>query len=78
MANVDVDVPTKGGFSFDLCRRNEMLMKKGLKPSSFLKTGTTIVGLVFKVCWFSFIDFVIFSGFRCFSYMFCIFFRCRV
>lgn len=50
MANVDVDVPTKGGFSFDLCRRNEMLMKNGLKPSSFLKTGTTIVGLVFKVC----------------------------
>lgn len=48
MANVDVEVPTKGGFSFDLCRRNEMLMKKGLKPSSFLKTGTTIVGLVFK------------------------------
>ncbi|KAL1808227.1 hypothetical protein ACET3Z_025217 [Daucus carota] len=48
MSKVDVDVPAKGGFSFDLCRRNDMLMKKGLKPSSFLKTGTTIVGLIFK------------------------------
>ncbi|XP_042016341.1 proteasome subunit beta type-10-like [Salvia splendens] len=25
-----------------------MLMQKGLKPSSYLKTGTTIVGLVFQ------------------------------
>jgi len=43
-----VDVPQKGGFNFDLCRRNEMLTKKGLKGPSFLKTGTTIVGLVFQ------------------------------
>ncbi|OIW05497.1 hypothetical protein TanjilG_27627 [Lupinus angustifolius] len=43
-----VDVPPKGGFSFDLCRRNAMLEKNGLKPQSFLKTGTTIVGLVFQ------------------------------
>lgn len=41
------DVPMKGGFNFDLCKRNEMLANKGLKPSSFLKTGTTIVGLVY-------------------------------
>ncbi|KAG5604832.1 hypothetical protein H5410_026324 [Solanum commersonii] len=43
-----MDVPQKGGFSFDLCRRNEMLVSKGLRSPSFLKTGTTIVGLIFK------------------------------
>lgn len=43
------DVPMKGGFSFDLCRRNEMLVNKGLRGPSFLKTGTTIVGLIFQV-----------------------------
>ncbi|CAA7394296.1 unnamed protein product [Spirodela intermedia] len=43
-----MEVPPKGGFSFDLCRRNEMIAGKGLKPPSFLKTGTTIVGLVFQ------------------------------
>ncbi|KAL0692583.1 hypothetical protein Bca4012_059763 [Brassica carinata] len=41
------DVPSKGGFSFDLCKRNDMLIQKGLKAPSFLKTGTTIVGLIF-------------------------------
>ncbi|CAL5386190.1 unnamed protein product [Camellia sinensis] len=49
MSKVAVDVPMKGGFSFDLCRRNEMLIKKGLQSPSFLKTGTTIVGLIFQV-----------------------------
>jgi 20S proteasome subunit beta 2 len=44
-----VDLPPKGGFSFDLCRRNDMLEKKGLKAPTYLKTGTTIVGLVFQV-----------------------------
>ncbi|MQM10948.1 hypothetical protein Taro_043847 [Colocasia esculenta] len=48
MSRAGLDVPPKGGFSFDLCRRNEMLVEKGLKPPSFLKTGTTIVGLVFE------------------------------
>lgn len=38
----------KGGFSFDLCRRNDMLSKKGVKLPGFLKTGTTIVGLVYQ------------------------------
>ncbi|KAI3815727.1 hypothetical protein L1987_15406 [Smallanthus sonchifolius] len=38
---------SKNGFSFDLCRLNEMLMKKGLKSTGYLKTGTTIVGLIF-------------------------------
>nr|GEY47356.1 proteasome subunit beta type-7-B-like [Tanacetum cinerariifolium] len=41
------DVP-KTGFSFDLCRRNDMLAKKGLKQPGYLKTGTTIVGLIFQ------------------------------
>lgn len=48
-SNATIDVPSKGGFSFDLCRRNEMLLKKGLRSPSFLKTGTTIVGLIFQV-----------------------------
>ncbi|XP_077245665.1 proteasome subunit beta type-7-B [Tasmannia lanceolata] len=48
MAKAAVDVPPKGGFSFDLCRRNEMLLQKGVQPPSFRKTGTTIVGLVFQ------------------------------
>ncbi|GJN05562.1 hypothetical protein PR202_ga23202 [Eleusine coracana subsp. coracana] len=36
-----------GGFSFDMCCRNGMMEKKGFKAPGFLKTGTTIVGLVF-------------------------------
>lgn len=47
MTKATMDIPEKGGFSFDLCIRNEMLVKKGAHASSFLKTGTTIVGLVF-------------------------------
>ncbi|KAG8067391.1 hypothetical protein GUJ93_ZPchr0005g14777 [Zizania palustris] len=43
-----MDLPAKGGFSFDLCRRNAMLAEKGLKMPGFRKTGTTIVGLVFQ------------------------------
>ncbi|WZZ01717.1 hypothetical protein YC2023_074045 [Brassica napus] len=39
MSQSTVDVPPKGGFSFDLCKRNDMLMQKGLKAPSFLKTG---------------------------------------
>ena len=49
MSSSAIDVPPKGGFSFDLCRRNDMLSKKGLKSPTYLKTGTTIVGLIFKV-----------------------------
>eukprot|EP00252_Welwitschia_mirabilis_P013254 TRINITY_DN29213_c0_g1_i1.p1 TRINITY_DN29213_c0_g1~~TRINITY_DN29213_c0_g1_i1.p1 ORF type:complete len:273 (-),score=47.60 TRINITY_DN29213_c0_g1_i1:187-1005(-) len=48
MDNTTIDLPPKGGFSFDLCKRNDMLIKKGVHAPSFLKTGTTIVGLVFK------------------------------
>ncbi|KAB1213130.1 Proteasome subunit beta type-7-B [Morella rubra] len=48
MSRAAVEVPPKGGFSFDLRRRNEMLSKKGVPPPSFRKTGTTIVGVIFQ------------------------------
>lgn len=48
MSKTTLDVPPKGGFSFDLCKRNDMLSKKGAKPPSYRKTGTTIVGLIFQ------------------------------
>ena len=38
-----------GGFSFDLCKRNALLEKKGVTLPTAWKTGTTIVGLIFKV-----------------------------
>ncbi|KAL8532759.1 hypothetical protein ACS0TY_009097 [Phlomoides rotata] len=41
-------MPPMGGFSFDLCKRNAMLVQNGLKQPSYLKTGTTIVGLIFQ------------------------------
>ncbi|KAL5552749.1 hypothetical protein UlMin_040150 [Ulmus minor] len=48
MVQAIAELPPTCGFSFDLCRRNEMLSKKGVSPPSFRKTGTTIVGLVFQ------------------------------
>ncbi|KAF8037637.1 hypothetical protein BT93_B0491 [Corymbia citriodora subsp. variegata] len=48
MSKATVDLPPKGGFSFDLCRRNGMLSKKGVHPPSYRKTGTTIVGIIFQ------------------------------
>uniref|UniRef100_A0A7N2R1Q2 Uncharacterized protein n=1 Tax=Quercus lobata TaxID=97700 RepID=A0A7N2R1Q2_QUELO len=48
MSQVAVEAPPKGGFSFDLCRRNGMLSKNGVPPPSYRKTGTTIVGLIFQ------------------------------
>eukprot|EP00246_Nothoceros_aenigmaticus_P007175 TRINITY_DN20837_c0_g1_i1.p1 TRINITY_DN20837_c0_g1~~TRINITY_DN20837_c0_g1_i1.p1 ORF type:complete len:273 (-),score=29.53 TRINITY_DN20837_c0_g1_i1:150-968(-) len=44
----DMDQPAQGGFSFDLCRRNAMLESQGVKMPKFRKTGTTIVGVVYK------------------------------
>jgi 20S proteasome subunit beta 2 len=38
-----------GQFDFSNCLRNEVLKKKGFKMPGFLKTGTTIVGVTFKV-----------------------------
>jgi 20S proteasome subunit beta 2 len=43
-----MEVPAKGGFSFDLYRRNAMLQQQGAKLPKFRKTGTTIVGLIYK------------------------------
>ncbi|KAL8489049.1 hypothetical protein ACS0TY_025091 [Phlomoides rotata] len=48
MAKTAEMMPPMGGFSFDLCKRNAMLVQKGLKQPSYLKTGTTIVGLIFQ------------------------------
>jgi hypothetical protein len=55
---VSMGFPAKGGFSFDLCARIDMLEKTGLKIPVFRKTGTTIVGLVFSVC----LGYPMFSG----------------
>lgn len=38
----------KGGFDFDLCSRNAVLEKTGMKMPGMMKTGTTIVGVCFK------------------------------
>eukprot|EP01133_Synstelium_polycarpum_P014529 gene14529-17158_t len=38
----------RGGFNFDLCNRNNLMEKTGMKMPGFLKTGTTIVGVVYK------------------------------
>jgi len=38
----------KGGFGFELVKRNEILDRLGMKSPTTKKTGTTIVGLIFK------------------------------
>lgn len=38
----------KGGFDFSLCKRNDMLVKTGMKMPKAMKTGTTIVGIVYN------------------------------
>jgi len=38
----------KGGFNFDLAKRNAMLGSAGVSAPKVKKTGTTIVGLVYK------------------------------
>eukprot|EP00249_Psilotum_nudum_P002389 c15402_g1_i1 orf=488-1309(-) len=48
MAKAGVDLPTKGGFNFDLCHRNALLARQGVRAPQFLKTGTTIVGLIYQ------------------------------
>lgn len=49
MGKAVIDVPPKGGFSFDLYKRNAMFSKDGVQLPPFTKTGTTIVGLIFQV-----------------------------
>eukprot|EP01116_Phalansterium_solitarium_P023073 TRINITY_DN7897_c0_g1_i1.p2 TRINITY_DN7897_c0_g1~~TRINITY_DN7897_c0_g1_i1.p2 ORF type:complete len:270 (-),score=75.51 TRINITY_DN7897_c0_g1_i1:191-1000(-) len=41
------DLP-KGGFSFELCARNNFLSSQGQKQPVAKKTGTTIAGIIFK------------------------------
>ena len=41
---------TSSGFNFDLTARNNLLGRKGVQGPAFLKTGTTIAGVIFKVC----------------------------
>ncbi|XP_055383600.1 proteasome subunit beta type-7 [Condylostylus longicornis] len=47
MTDLARDIP-KPGFSFENCKRNEMLLKEGFQPPKAVKTGTTIAGIVFK------------------------------
>jgi len=46
---MDTIQKSRGGFSFNNCKRNEMLENSGnVKAPKMMKTGTTIVGLVYK------------------------------
>lgn len=38
------------GFRFDHVRRNAYLSERGIRPLKTLKTGTTIAGVIYKVC----------------------------
>ncbi|XP_017887519.1 proteasome subunit beta type-7 [Ceratina calcarata] len=48
MSSVLVPEIPPPGFSFDLCQRNNFLIKKGFQAPRAVKTGTTIVGVVYK------------------------------
>nr|BAN20357.1 proteasome subunit beta type 7,10 [Riptortus pedestris] len=48
MAGVLLTERTPPGFSFENCKRNSKLLELGYKPPKATKTGTTIVGIVFK------------------------------
>lgn len=41
------DIP-KSGFNFDNCTRNNQLLQNGFVPPKVVKTGTTIVGIIYK------------------------------
>ncbi|XP_055693975.1 proteasome subunit beta type-7-like [Lutzomyia longipalpis] len=41
------DIP-QSGFSFENCRRNNFLLQKGFPAPKVVKTGTTIVGIIYK------------------------------
>jgi 20S proteasome subunit beta 2 len=38
----------RGGFNFDLCKRNEILVRTGKVQPKMMKTGTTIVGVCYN------------------------------
>lgn len=44
------DGSNAGGFDFEFVKRNAMLAAKGVKPPTATKTGTTIAGVIYKVC----------------------------
>ena len=46
----DHDLPPlqKEAFDFSLVQRNSLLVQRGLKAPGFMKTGTTIAGVIFK------------------------------
>ncbi|XP_076243410.1 proteasome beta2 subunit [Calliopsis andreniformis] len=48
MSSVLVPEIPPPGFSFDLCQRNNFLVKKGFQSPKAVKTGTTIAGVVYK------------------------------
>ncbi|PSN36942.1 Proteasome subunit beta type-7 [Blattella germanica] len=48
MASVLVPEFERPGFSFENCRRNAVLASKGFPVPKAVKTGTTIVGIIFK------------------------------
>lgn len=48
MTSQDLGGSNAGGFSFELCGRNSILEKRGLQAPGFLKTGTTIAGVIYK------------------------------
>lgn len=48
MAGVILTDMPKGGFSFELCKRNEALKRAGITFPKPIKTGTTIAGVVYK------------------------------
>jgi len=47
MSGIHFEQPS-GGFVFDNCRRNELLLSNGVLPSKVRKTGTTIAAVKFK------------------------------
>merc|ERR1719343_538937 len=48
---LDVLNQRRGGFSFELCKRNAYLAKSaGIKPPTAMKSGTTICGVQLKDC----------------------------
>jgi 20S proteasome subunit beta 2 len=48
LTGVELLESRKGGFNFDLCKRNSMMEKMGKVAPKVKKTGTTICGIVYK------------------------------
>ncbi|KAJ1502203.1 hypothetical protein HMI56_002816 [Coelomomyces lativittatus] len=49
------DLKKKSGFNFDHFLRNQCLSTQGIQVPKATKTGTTIVGVIFKVIIFHFL-----------------------